>query len=102
MAIQTLYDAASPYYNSEVTDNYLDVMVNRPIPKYEGDFLFTITNTYDLRPDLLAYDLYNNSNLWWVFAQRNPNILMDPLFDFRAGVKIFLPSRATLETALGV
>lgn len=102
MAIQTLYDAASPYYNSEVTDNYLDVMVNRPIPKYESDFLFTITNTYEYRPDLLAYDLYNNSNLWWVFAQRNPNILVDPLFDFRAGVKIFLPNRATLETALGV
>lgn len=61
-----------------------------------------ITPTYHLRPDLLAYDLYEDGNLWWVFAQRNPNKLMDPLFDFVAGTSIYIPQLPVLKTALGI
>jgi hypothetical protein len=50
----------------------------------------------------LAYDLYNDSRLWWVFAQRNPNRLKDPVFDFVAGTSIYLPDIANLKTALGI
>ncbi len=32
-----IYDASSPYYNTSVVDNYLDVMINRPIPKSVDD-----------------------------------------------------------------
>jgi hypothetical protein len=51
---------------------------------------------------MLASDLYGDSALWWVFAMRNPNVLKDPLFDFRAGVQIFIPKKATLQQDLGV
>lgn len=77
-------------------------MINRPIPGDPTDAHWEITATYNLRPDLLAYDLYNDSRLWWVFAQRNPNRLKDPLFDFVAGVKIYIPKMSTIQAALKV
>ena len=97
------YPQTSPYYLSSVVDGqFLDVMINRSIPKDDTDNYWIITQTYHMRPDLLAYDLYNDSRLWWVFAQRNPNRLKDPLFDFTAGKKIYLPEFNTLQTDLGL
>lgn len=97
------YPVTSPYYLSSIVNNqYLDVMVNRPIPGDPSDVYWAITPTYDLRPDLLAYDLYGDSKLWWVFAQRNPNTLKDPLFDFVTGVNIFIPKIEVINLALGI
>jgi hypothetical protein len=95
------YSSKSPYYTSRVTDGYLDVMQNRRIPKYSDDQQFTITQTYQYRPDLLAQDLYDDSELWWVFAQRNPNSLVDPIYDFKVGTRIYLPKISTLKKTLG-
>ena len=95
------YTATSPYYETRNNEFYLDLMVNRNIPKKSDDRLFTINQVYNLRPDLLAHDLYGNSELWWVFAQRNPNTLVDPLYDFRIGTQIYLPELETLREALG-
>ena len=69
------YAATSPYATTGYSQFFLDTMVNRPIPKQSDDLLFTINQTYQYRPDLLAYDLYNNGGLWWVFYQRNPTPL---------------------------
>jgi hypothetical protein len=44
-----LYDASSPYFNTSVVDNYLDVMINRPIPKSVDDEYVTISAVYNLR-----------------------------------------------------
>jgi hypothetical protein len=96
------YPQTSPYYLSKIYNNkFLDFMTNRPIPLNPLDQYWEITQTYSLRPDLLAYDLYDDSNLWWVFAQRNPNTIKDPLFDFVTGTKIYLPQLPVLKTALG-
>jgi len=95
------YTSVSPYYNTGTNEFYLDLMVNRSIPKNADDRLFTINQVYNLRPDLLAYDLYGYSELWWVFAQRNPNTLVDPLGDFTLGKNIYLPQLETLREVLG-
>lgn len=99
-----VYQPTSPYFDTGVSQRgqYLGMWVNRPIPRQSDDLRFTINATYDLRPDLLAYDLYGDSALWWVFAQRNPNTLVDPLNDFRNGITIFLPKMDTLKSALGI
>lgn len=97
-----LYDASSPYFNTNVVDNYLDVMINRPIPKSVDDEYVTISVVYNLRPDMMAYDLYGDPRLWWVFAQRNPNTLVDPINDFVTGQKIYLPSGDNVRAALGL
>jgi hypothetical protein len=95
------YDATSPYFATPYRQFYLDVMVNRSIPREPEDQPFLINQTYQYRPDLLAFDLYDQSQLWWVFYQRNPNTLTAPPWDFEAGKTIYLPKITTLQTVLG-
>lgn len=97
-----VYDSTSPYFETGYSQFFLDVMVNRPIPKEDDDLTFVINTTYQYRPDLLAFDLYQNAALWWVFYQRNPNTLTAPPLDFAVGVQIFLPKMPTLKSALGI
>jgi hypothetical protein len=99
-----LYPSTSPYNQADIVNNqYLDVMINRPIPKLASDVYYSLPKVYEFRPDLLAYDLYNDARLWWVFAARNPNTLgADPYFDFVAGVRIYIPKMSTLKQVLGI
>lgn len=95
------YSATSPYFNTGYSQYYLDLMANRPIPREVDDIRVTINQTYQYRPDLMAFDVYGESTLWWVFYQRNPNTLIAPPWDFEAGVEIFIPKITTLQRALG-
>jgi len=95
------YSKKSLYALTQINDYYLDLMVNRPLPKLSSDVKVTLTQTYHLRPDLLAYDLYEDSELWWVFAQRNPNTLKNPMLDFSVGTEIYVPTIDTLRDNLG-
>ena len=40
------YSSTSPYFITGYDQFYLDVMVNRPIPKESDDKLWTVTQTY--------------------------------------------------------
>jgi hypothetical protein len=100
--MSSTYNQSSPYFTTQFSQYFLDVMINRPIPKLVDDQYFTINATYQYRPDLLAHDLYDNSGLWWVFYQRNPNTLTAPPLDFGSGVQIYLPKITTLRSALGL
>ena len=105
MAItRTLYPATSPYTNTTYVENkYLDVMNFTPIPMNPSDVLYQLTEVYQYRPDMLAYDLYGDANLWWVFASRNPNALgPDPYFNFVSGLSIYIPTIDTLRVVLGI
>ena len=101
MATEVQYSKKSSYALTKVNDYYLDLMVDRQIPKLVSDVKFTITQVYHMRPDLLAFDLYEDSELWWVFAQRNPDLLKNPLIDFSVGTVIAIPTIATLRDTLG-
>lgn len=96
------YSASSPWYTTEQNSLYLDLWQPRPIPASDDDFQYTIQPQYNYRPDLLAYDIYGNPKLWWVFIQRNVDILTDPIYDFRSGVTISLPKKSTLLSSLGI
>ena len=95
------YGTTSPYQLTGYSQFYLDTMVNRPVPRLADDQYFAITQTYQYRPDLLAFDLYGQPGLWWVFDQRNPNTLTAPPWDFEAGVEIYVPKVSTLQSVLG-
>lgn len=97
----TNYDSTSPYFLTPYSEFFLDVMVNRSFPRETDDKVWTITQTYQYRPDLLAFDLYETPTLWWVFYQRNPNTLAAPPLDFVAGTSIYLPKLSTLRSTLG-
>jgi hypothetical protein len=96
-----VYTSTSPYYDTSYSQFYLDIMTNRVIPKELDDQLFQINETYQYRPDMLALDLYDLPDLWWVFYQRNPNTLTAPPWDFVAGETIYLPKITTLRSVLG-
>ena len=95
------YTSTSPYFNTKYTQFFLDTMTNRSIPRLGDDVYFKLNQTYQYRPDLLAYDLYQQPGLWWVFYQRNPNTLTAPPWDFEAGKSINLPKISTLRSTLG-
>ena len=99
----TNYSRTSPYTNTPVFDGkFLDIMVSIDIPKLADDILYTISKTYEYRPDRLAFDLYGDSNLWWVFAVRNKNTLVDPIWDFKTDASIYLPKKSTIQTVLRI
>lgn len=76
---------------------FLDYNTLPSIPKYDTDEEYIIDQAYNERPDLLAYVLYGNSRLWWVFALRNPDVIEDPTRDFQAGKTIRLPTKETVN-----
>ena len=97
------YSNSSPYANTQLVDNqYLDRLNIRPIPASADDILYTVEPQYNHRPDLLAYDLYGNEKLWWVFAQRNMEIIKDPVFDLVSGIEIYVPQGPSLKESLGI
>lgn len=97
------YFKTSPYANTTINSSgELGILKIRPVPADDDDFLYEIEPQYTHRPDLLAFDLYGTSKLWWVFAQRNIDILKDPVFDMKPGVKIFLPKGSELKKTLGI
>lgn len=97
----TIYKKTSPYYTTSLTNGYLDVANIRDIPFQADDIVYTVTADYEFRPDLLAYDLYQDSELWWVFSVRNPSLLQDPVFDLKSGISIYLPKLSTIQSVLG-
>lgn len=97
-----IYSNTSPWYKTEITKDYLDILSIRPVSAEPDDYLYTIDPQYSYRPDLLAYDLYSTPNLWWVFTQRNLDVLKDPIFDFVAGTQIYIPKVNSLKTILGL
>ena len=97
------YANTSPWYQTKYTPlGALDSLRIRPIPAESDDAQYTIETQYNFRPDLLAYDYYGNTKLWWVFSQRNMDIIKDPIFDMQAGTTIFLPKPDKLKRALGI
>ena len=87
--------------NAKVNDFSLDLNQLPSVPKSISDDTYTIESKYANRPDLLAYDRYGSSNLWWVFALRNPDLLIDPLEDFTSGKVIRIPTKETIDRIIG-
>ena len=96
------YAATSPWFNTGSVQNYLNILTIRPVAAEADDFLYAIEPQYTHRPDLLSYDLYGTPRLWWVFIQRNLDILQDPVFDFVPGTQIYIPKRSGLQKVLGL
>lgn len=96
------YSRFSPYADTSIFGNFLDVMTFRNIPARADDVLYRIDKIYQNRPDLLAFDLYGSAELWWVFAMRNPNVISDSIRDFVAGKKIYIPKKDVIVQTLGI
>jgi hypothetical protein len=96
------YSKTSPYSTTPQWGNFLDLWSGKYIPSDVTDARYQIDPVYQLRPDLLAHDMYQDTNLWWVFAVRNPDVLLDPVFSFVPPTIIYIPTRETIRKALGI
>ena len=97
------YPPTSPWANTGLTNlGALDVLTIRAVPAESDDAKYTLETQYTYRPDLLAYDIYGSPKLWWVFAQRNMDVIKDPVYDMVAGTTIYLPKADTLKDLLGI
>ena len=100
----TVYKRDSNYAKTSLNRKYLSIYE----PPLTIDTLSEETTTYiiqpkfDRRPDLMAFELFGSARLWWVFAQRNINTIKDPVYDFEAGVEIYLPKGGNLKRLLGI
>jgi hypothetical protein len=96
------YKNTSPWFQTPMNNDYLDLFEPRAVPNQKDDQVYEIESQFRHRPDLLANDLYGSPRLWWVFSQRNPTVLKDPIYDFEPGTFIYIPSAEALKNTLGV
>lgn len=82
---------SSQYLLTPVKNWYLDLWVPREVPKSDFDKIIIIPPAFDQRPDLLSQQEYGTPRLWWVFCVRNPDLIIDPINDFVAGLEIYIP-----------
>jgi hypothetical protein len=102
MFTNTLYNTASPWRDTPLFDGkYLDLLSYISLPQEPDDIFKQIPATYQYRPDLMAYDIYSDANLWWVFQVRNPEIIKDPIWDFDTDKTIYLPKLSTIIRIIG-
>lgn len=83
---------SSQYLITPIKNWYLDLWVPRDIPKSDFDKIIIIPPEFNQRPDLLSQQEYGTPRLWWVFCVRNPDLIIDPINDFIAGIEIYVPS----------
>jgi len=95
------YASTSPYATTPQGSGYLGIYHPRSFDFINADIEYQIDKFYSLRPDLLAYDLYGNAKLWWVFSVRNPDVLKDPVNDFAEGTIIRIPRQDDIDAGLG-
>lgn len=95
------YAASSPYFITPQTSWYLGPLQARDIPAHSSDAFIPIKAKYNNRPDLLSFDIYGTPAYWWVFMQRNLDLIRDPIWDFQEGMFIYVPSIDRLTTLLG-
>ena len=81
------YTKSSPWAATPQNNFFLETFRIRPVPAESDDF---------------TYDVYGNAKLWWVFVQRNMDVLKDAIYDFVPGTVIYLPKQQNLEQFLGV
>ena len=91
------YASNSPYSQTSLNSLYLDV-ANIPQVYLDGnEVAITLPARYANRPDLMAYELYGSSKLWWVFVAVNPDTITDPVYDFTEGTTVIVPSVASVK-----
>lgn len=87
------YKRTSHLRQTPINRGYTDLYVPPIQPDFNYTEEFEITQKYVKRPDLLAYELYGESDFWWVFPLYNKNLIVDPINDFTLGKIILVPTR---------
>ena len=93
------YSLYSPYAKVKQTW-YLDYNLPQSLSPAVYDTEYTIPAHFNEQPWRLAKELYGNERLYYIFALLNPDILVDPIYDFTTGTVILVPSLQRVQTWL--
>jgi hypothetical protein len=94
------YPSTSPYYKTPQSSWAIGIYVDRPIPADASDERVMLDAKYDMKPDRFSNDVYGTPAYYWVFMQRNINLIRDPIFDFRSGMIIYVPTLDRINSIL--
>lgn len=86
-----------PYFKTDTTDFYLDIMNKPKLKSSLDDKYYTVESKYEYRPDLLSNDTYGTPKYWYVFILRNMDLMEDPIFDLEAGMTIRIPTTSNVR-----
>ena len=98
------YKKTSPYFATPQRNflvEFLDILNFISIPGDDTEELIVLSPKFNERPDLLSNELYGTPDLWWVFIVRNPDTIIDPIYDFVTEIEIFVPTRQRIFSLLG-
>jgi len=101
----TSYQPSSPYFTTPQRNfivEHLDFLQFKSIPSDPTDEVIKVSSKFNKRPDLLSNDLYQTPNLWWIFAVRNPNAIIDPIHDIVTDLELLVPSKIRIFSLLGL
>jgi hypothetical protein len=62
------------------------------------DKIVAVTQPFEGKLDVLAYELYGNTELWWVIAELNQ--IVDPLTEIKLGLQLRVPTKERLNNIL--
>lgn len=90
----------SPYAKTKSTwymDQYTPIVI-RPA---SDDKFYVIPSKYHQQPWRVAKFLYGQERLYYVFTLLNMDLIKDPLYDFKAGLTIRVPSNERMMRIIG-
>ncbi len=95
------YGKSNRYYLTPQTTWFLGIYIDRGLIRDGSDVPITLTSRYNYRPDLLSFDLYGITDYRWTFMILNPDLIIDPVYDFVTGLSIFTATLERLNSAIG-
>ena len=91
------YKTNSVYAFTPMNSNFLGIWEPPELEITGNEATIIIPRHQQYRPDLLSYQLYGTSKLWWSFKMINPDKLNDPIWDFVTGLEILASNKKDLS-----
>lgn len=98
---KVIYNSKTPYATTPQDSFFLGYFQDRPIPADDTDIQILVESRHHNRPDVLAYDLYQNSAYSWVFMRMNMDLIKDPIRDLKEGMVIKVATLEKLKRLIG-
>lgn len=100
MATTPKVSKLSPYAKTPRSEFFMLYYEHRKIDPDPTDKFVILEAKHTHRPDILSYEIYGDTRLWWVFMNRNLDKIVDPIYSFVPGLLLFYPTRDRLSVIL--
>jgi hypothetical protein len=95
------YSNRSLWFSTPQNSWALGYYVPREIPLDATDTFITLSKRHTNKPTLASYDIWGTPAYWWIFSVMNPDVIKDPIRDFKEGVVLRVPTLQRLQSIIG-